>query len=332
MATFQKLVATRLSPHFRDVAEVVTEEVPEPGPGELLVRVRYAGVNATDVNIAAGRYSANPTLPLDLGAETVGIVEAVGDGVESFSVGDAVGSMGIGGYREMQVVKATHAVPVPEASAEMVSLFVSGLTASIALGVTGEMTTGETVLVTAAAGGTGQYAVQLAHLAGNTVIGTCSSPEKMELLRAIGCDRPVNYREESLKDVLKEAAPRGLNLVYECVGGEMFDAAVRALAVHGRLLSIGYVGEYVEGVEQITGPRIYAHLLQKSASVRGFFLPHFARHYPEHLVRLTSLMAEGKLTVEVDPTEFVGVGGVVDAVEYLHSGKSRGKVVVRVEG
>ncbi len=84
MATFQKLVATRLSPHFRDVAEVVTEEVPEPAAGELLVRVRYAGVNATDVNIAAGRYSANPTLPLDLGAETVGIVEAVGDGVQGF--------------------------------------------------------------------------------------------------------------------------------------------------------------------------------------------------------------------------------------------------------
>ena len=225
-----------------------------------------------------------------------------------------------------------YAIPVPDASPEMVSLFVSGLTASIALSVTGQMTTGETVLVTAAAGGTGQYAVQLAKLAGNTVVGTCGSADKAAMLREIGCDRVVNYREESLGDVLREAAPRGLNLVYECVGGEMFDTAVRALAVHGRLLSIGYVGEYVEGVEQVSGPRIYAHLLQKSASVRGFFLPHFARHYPEHLVRLTALMSEGKLTVEVDPTEFNGVGGVVDAVEYLHSGKSRGKVVVRFEG
>ncbi len=331
MPTFQKLVATRLSPHFRDVAEIVTEDVPDPGPGELLVRTRYAGVTATDVNIAAGRYSSSPTLPLDLGAETVGVVEAVGDGVDGFAVGDAVGTVGMGGYREMQVVKAMQAVPLPEASTEMVSLFVSGLTASIALSVTGEMTTGETVLVTAAAGGTGQYAVQLAHLAGNTVIGTCSSEEKMELLRAIGCDRPVNYREESLEDVLKVAAPRGLNLVYECVGGEMFDTAVRALAVRGRLVSIGYIGEYVDGVESVTGPRIYAHLLQKSASVRGFFLPHFARHYPEHLARLTGLLAEGKLKIEVDPTEFVGLDRVADAVEYLHGGTSRGKVVVRFD-
>ncbi len=330
MPTFQALVATRLSPHFRDVAEIVTADVPDPGPGELLVRTRYAGVNATDVNIAAGRYSSAPVLPLALGAETVGVVEAVGDGVAGFAVGDAVGTMGLGGYREVQLVPAAQAVPLPEATPEMVALFVSGLTASIALSVTGEMTTGETVLVTAAAGGTGQVAVQLAHLAGNTVIGTCSTPEKMDLLREIGCDRPVNYREEALRDVLKEAAPRGLDLVYECVGGDLFDTAVRALAVRGRLVSIGYIGEYVEGLESVTGPRVYAHLLQKSASVRGFFLPHFARAYPEHLARLTALLAAGTLHIEVDPTEFVGLGRVADAVEHLHSGQSRGKVVVRM--
>lgn len=331
MATFQKLIATRLSPHFREVAEVVEADVPEPGPGELLVRNRYAGVNATDVNIAAGRYSANPTLPLDLGAEAVGVVEAVGEGVTGFAVGQAVGTMGVGGgYREVQVVQARHAVPVPEASPEMVSLFVSGLTASIALSVTGQMTAGETVLVTAAAGGTGQYAVQLAKLAGNTVVGTCGSDDKAHFLREIGCDRAVNYRTEALGDVLREAAPRGLDLVYESVGGALFDTAVRALAVHGRLLSIGYVGEYVGGVESVTAPRIYAHLLQKSASVRGFFLPHFVRHYPEHLARLAGLMADGSLRVEVDPAVFEGVGSVADAVEHLHSGRSRGKVVVRL--
>ncbi|HEX9952764.1 MAG TPA: zinc-binding dehydrogenase [Rubricoccaceae bacterium] len=331
MTPSHKLIATRLSPHFREVAEVIEDNVPDPGPGELLVRNRYAGVNATDVNIAAGRYSANPTLPLDLGAEAVGIVEAVGEGVTGFTVGQAVGTMGVGGgYREVQLVQAKHAVPVPEASPEWVSLFVSGLTASIGLSVTGEMATGETVLVTTAAGGTGQYAVQLAKLAGNTVIGTCGSDDKADFLRAIGCDRPVNYRTEVLGDVLREAAPRGLNLVYECVGGAMFDTAVQALAVGGRLVSIGYVGEYVDGVERVTAPRVYTHLLQKSASVRGFFLPHFVRHYPEHLARLAGLMASGKLRVEVDPTVFEGVGAAVDAVEYLHSGQSRGKVVVRL--
>ena len=330
MPTFQKLVATKLSPHFREAAEIVEDGIPEPGPGEIRVRNRYVGVNATDVNIAAGRYSATPELPLDLGAEAVGIVEAVGEGVDGVEVGQAVATMGVGGgYREVQVLPARHAVPVPEASPEMVSLFVSGLTASIALNVTGEMGSGETVLVTAAAGGTGQYAVQLAHLAGNTVIGTCGSAEKAEMLRELGCGRIVNYREESLRDVLRAEAPRGVDLVYECVGGEMFDTALRSLAVRGRLLSIGYVGEYVDGLEVVTGPRVYAHLLQKSASVRGFFLPHFARYYREHLERLTGLLTSDTLRVEIDPTEFVGVGQIVDAVEHLHSGTSRGKVVVR---
>ncbi len=80
--SFRKLIATTLTPHFREAAELVEEPVPEPGPGQLRVRNRYAGVNATDVNITAGRYSANPELPMDLGAEAVGVVEAVGEGVE----------------------------------------------------------------------------------------------------------------------------------------------------------------------------------------------------------------------------------------------------------
>ena len=222
-------------------------------------------------------------------------------------------------------------MPVPEASPEMVSLFVSGLTASIALSVTGQMTTGETVLVTAAAGGTGQYAVQLTKLAGNTVIGTCGRDDKADFLRELGCDRAVNYRTESLRDVLRDVAPKGLDIAYESVGRDMFDTAVRALGVHGRLLCIGYVSEYVDGVEEVMAPRVYADLLQKSASVRAFFLPHFIRRYaPEHLARLAGLMADGSLRVEVDPTVFEGVGAAVDAVEYLHSGQSRGKVVVRV--
>lgn len=331
MPTYQKLVATKFSTDFRAVAEIVTADVPEPGPGELLVRNRYAGVNATDVNITAGRYSAHPTLPMDLGAEAVGVVEAVGEGVVGWAVGQAVGTMGLGGgYREVQVVRASHAVPLPEASPEAVSLFVSGLTASIALDVTGQMGTGETVLVTAAAGGTGQYAVQLATLAGNTVIGTCGSDAKAEMLRGLGCARVVNHRTEDLGDVLREAAPTGLGIAYESVGRGMFDTAVRALGVHGRLLCIGYVSEYVDGVESVTAPRIYAHLLQKSASVRAFFLPHFVPHYPEHLAKLFGLLADGSLRVEVDEAVFEGVGSVVEAVEHLHAGRSRGKVVVRL--
>ena len=329
MPTYRKLIATSLTPHFREAAEIVEEDVPEPGPGELLVRNRWAGVNATDVNITAGRYSANPVLPLDLGGEAVGVVEAVGDGVEGWAVGQPVATMGVGGgYREVQIVRAAHATPIPEASPEVLSIFVSGITASIALNVVGEMGAGETVLVTAAAGGTGQYAVQLAKLAGNTVVGTCGTDEKADFLRDLGVDRVVNYRAEDLKTALREAGP--FDLVYESVGRRFFDLALRNLAVKGRLLIIGYVSEYVDGLEAATGPRVYADLLQKSASLRGFFLPHFARQYAEHVRRLVGLMRSGDLRVEIDERPFEGIDHIVEAVEYLHSGASRGKVVVRL--
>ena len=106
--------------------------------------------------------------------------------------------------------------------------------ASLALEQTGEIKSGQTVLVTAAAGGTGVFAVQLAKLAGCHVIGTCSSSDKVSLLKSLGCDRVVNYKTESLHDVLKKEYPRGIDVVYESVGGEIFNTAARHLAIHGK--------------------------------------------------------------------------------------------------
>ena len=329
MPTVRKLVATTLTPDFREAVEVVEEEIAGPGPGDVLVRNRVAGVNASDVNMTAGRYQPGVEPPFDLGFEAAGVVEAVGDGVEGLAVGDAVAfSVLGGGFRDRGVVPAKLAVPVPEPSPEVLSVLVSGLTASIALEQVGEVQAGETVLVTAAAGGTGQYAVQLAKRAGARVLGTCGDDDKAALLRELGCDRPINYRSESVRDVLKAEAPDGVDVVYEAVGGELFDLALKSLARKGRLVCIGYVGEYVDGPERVTDVRVYHRLLWKSASVRGFFLPHYARHFREHMGRLLGLVASGEVTAAVDPTEFRGLGAVADAVDHLHSGRSRGKVVV----
>ena len=329
MPTVRKLVATTLTPDFRQSARRVTEAIAGPGPGEVLVRNRVAGVNASDVNMTAGRYQPGVEPPFDLGFEAAGTVEAVGDGVDGLAPGDAVAfSVLGGGYRDLAVVPARLAVPVPEPSAEALSVLVSGLTASIALEQLGQVQPGETVLVTAAAGGTGQYAVQLAKRAGARVLGTCGSAHKADLLRQIGCDRPILYRSESLRQVLQQEAPDGVDVVYESVGGAMFDTALRALAVHGRLLSIGFVGEYVDGPERVSDVRVYHRLLARSASVRGFFLPQFAGHVREHMSRLLGLVASGELQVAIDPTPFRGLDAVADAVEHLHRGDSRGKVVV----
>ena len=161
--SYRKLIATKLTPNFRETAGVIAVDLEEPGPREVVIRNLYAGVNASDVNLTAGRYFANPTLPMDLGVEAVREITRVGSQVKHLKVGQAVVTTDIGGgYREYNKTKASRAMPVPAATPEVLSIIVSGLTASISLEVVGQMTSNETVLVTAAAGGTGQYAVQLA--------------------------------------------------------------------------------------------------------------------------------------------------------------------------
>ncbi len=329
--TYRKLVAHKLSPNFREATTIVEVPLPQPGPGEVLIRNRFAGVNATDVNITAGRYRPGQLPPFELGAEAVGEVVAVGEGVQELRPGDPVGTIKLGGgYSEFQCIPARHAIPVPEASAEVVSLLVSGLTASIALQEVARVRPGEAVLVTAAAGGTGQYAVQLAKLAGAYVVGTCGTEAKANLLRCLGCDRVINYRQENLTEVLRKEYPHGFDVVYESVGGEVFDLCVEMLARHGRLLCIGFVSEYRTGPHPVSQVRLYTKLIPKSAAVVGFFLPHYVAHFRTHLPRLFQLYRTGQLQVAIDPTPFEGLEAVPDAVEYLHAGSNVGKVIVRL--
>ncbi|MBL8153231.1 MAG: zinc-binding dehydrogenase [Anaerolineae bacterium] len=328
-SAYRKVIATQFSKRFREASQIVEVPLQPPKANEIVIRSRYAGVNATDVNISAGLYTPGSQPPIDLGAEMTGEVVAVGEEVSSFKVGDWAVSNTLGGYAEYVTIPARRAIPVPEASPEVLSLVVSGTTASIGLNTVGEMKSGETVLVTAAAGGTGQFAVQLAKLAGNQVIGTCGADDKIEMLNELGCDRVVQYRREDLGRVLSAEYPRGVDLVYESVGRQMFDTCVDHLAIRGRLVVIGYITEYLAPPEEMTSNRIYFKLLGKSASIRSMFLLHYMKQVPEHLARLLELYREGKVIVAVDPTGFVGVEQVADAVEYLHSGQSSGKVVVR---
>ncbi len=323
-----KLTATRESRILREAVDILEAPVKPPDAGEIVIRTRYAGVNAADYLMAIGEYISRTPRPFDLGGESVGEVVAVGSAVTGYKPGDTVMALG-GGFCEYQTLAAHLVIPVPEATPEIVSLGVGGLTASIALDVVGEMQAGETVLVTAAAGGTGTFAVQLAKLAGCRVIGTCSSDDKADLLRSIGCDRPVNYKREDLKTVLKTEFPKGVDVVFEGVGGEMFDIALSRLAVRGRLLVIGAISEYQTGPQAVTGLRIGYQLIGKSASVRGFWLMHYFRsHGVAHLQKLLELLHAGKLDPQVDPAVFRGVAGALDAIEYLYTGKNQGKVVV----
>ncbi|MDX2075864.1 MAG: zinc-binding dehydrogenase [bacterium] len=330
---YQKLTATQYSKNFRQAVEIQTVPLVMPTGEDILIKNKYAGVNASDVMMAAGQYLLPTPLPCDMGAEAVGEVVAIGADVHQFKVGDMVLTNAIGsGYCEYYTISARRAVPIPAATPEIMSLSIGGLTASIGLEVTGEMKAGETVLVTAAAGGTGQFAVQLAKLAGCKVIGTCSSDEKADLLRSWGCDRPVNYKTENLRDVLKKEFPKGVDVVFESVGGELFDVCVDHLARFGRLVTLGFIAEYKEQPDVVTGVRVYYKLLGKMASVRGFNLNLFwgrPQLLGEHMAKLIGLLNEGKLRPSIDPSLFNGVTHAIDAVEYLQAGKNSGKVIVR---
>ncbi|XP_029927743.1 prostaglandin reductase 3 isoform X2 [Myripristis murdjan] len=338
-SSMKKLVVTKLSPNFREAVSLQTVPVPTPGDGDLLVRNRFVGINASDINYSAGRYDPSVKPPFDAGFEGIGEVVGLGLSASShYTIGDTVAYFGSGAFAEYTVVPTKESVPVPSVKPEFLTLLVSGATAYIALKRLGDLAKGETVLVTAAAGGTGQFAVQFAKQAGCHVVGTCSSNEKAGFLKTVGCDRPINYTSEDLGRTLRKEYPRGIDVVYESVGGSVFELAVNSLATKGRLIVIGFISGYqsASGIPSIKGGTLPVKLLQKSASVRGFFLPHFPSDYREALGSMMQMFAKGKLVCEVDCGElsqegrFTGLESVFRAVDYMYAGKNLGKVVVEV--
>ena len=190
--TYRALVAGSVGDSFRSVAKVVELPIPALAEGEVLVKVVYAGVNGgCETFRARGEFAfvgnKDAADGFALGAEGVGVVAAIGDGVENVVVGDAVCFVG-SGFAEYTKAKAQMLWKVPQPTGEMAALRISALTACAMIELTGKVRPGETVLVTAAAGGAGHFAVQFAKMAGCTVIGTCSNAEKAKALCALGCD------------------------------------------------------------------------------------------------------------------------------------------------
>jgi NADPH-dependent curcumin reductase CurA len=329
---YKKLVANQFNQDFESAIEIVEVPIPKPAASQLLIQNKFAGINSGfDTLLCQGKVPyVNLTPPFDLGVEAVGEVVDVGDDVYTFQVGDAVvTTLRGGGYREYQVIDANLAVKVRDATPEVLTLMPTGISALVALEKVGEMKSSEMVLVTAAAGGTGHIAVQLAKLAGNHVIGTCGSERKAELLKKLGCDRIINYRTENLDQVLKTEYPNGINLVFDCVGKQVFDACVENLAIRGRLVVVGFISEYGRSLEEVTQPRIYHKLFWKAASVRGFLMPLYQEYAAEARDRLLDLFYSDKLKVVIDPTPFNGIESIPIAVKYLLDRRNCGKVVVR---
>nr|XP_020657472.1 prostaglandin reductase 3 isoform X1 [Pogona vitticeps] len=337
--SMKKLVATKLSSNFREAVTLRHVPVPLPGDHDLLVRNRFVGINASDINFSAGRYDTSVKPPFDVGFEGMGEVVALGLSASAkYTVGQPVSYFRPGAFAEYIVVPAKEAIPIPTVKPEFLSLLVSGATAYISLKELGELSEGKTVLVTAAAGGTGQFAVQLAKKAKCHVLGTCSSDEKSGFLKSIGCDRPINYKIEHVADVLKKECPKGVDVVYESVGGKMFDLAINSLATKGRLIIIGFISGYQTptGLQPSNVEILPAKLLRKSASIRGFFLLHYISEYQAAMKHLVEMCENKELTCEVDfgdmspEGKFTGLESVFRAIDYMYMGKNIGKIVVEL--
>jgi NADPH-dependent curcumin reductase CurA len=331
--TYRALRMDRHADTFRAATDIVTLPVTAPGAGEVRVRNLWCGINAIfDTQIARDAVDyVKIGLPTFTGVEALGIVEAVGEGVDGLAVGDAVVTTRFtGGYREENTGPAANFVKVPDARPEWLVLASTGVSALVAMEQIGEIRDGETVAVSAAAGGLGHLLVQLAVLRGCHVIGIAGGPEKCEFVRALGAARVIDYRSENVAQVLASEYPGGIDLAFDTVSGAIHDAFLANIANHGRLVVAGAASDLDGKPELVTAPRIAHAIYYKSASVRGFMNGLLTAHWPEARARLFDMFRQGQIKVCLDASEFEGLEGIQDAVEHLLSGKSMGKVLARI--
>ena len=330
-ATYGAIRLERFADSFRAGADIVRLPLTEPGPGEIRVRNRHCGINGIfDTQIARNAVDyLTITLPSFTGVEAIGVVEAVGEGVTGFEVGDAAATMRFtGGYREANIGHESQFIKAPAATREWLALASTGVSAFMALNQIGQLQDGETVAISAAAGGLGHFMVQLAKLRGCHVVAVCGGKKKADFVTSLGADRVIDYRSENVGAVLAAAYPRGLDVAIDTVSGTIFDAFLANIGYHGRLV-VGGAAEDLEGrPEMVTAPRIGHAIYYKGASVRGFMNGLLTAHWPAVRETVFALHDAGKIKVTVDEVRFRGLPGIYDAVDRLWSRQSMGKVVV----
>ncbi|KAA0917473.1 NADPH:quinone oxidoreductase family protein [Aquicoccus porphyridii] len=267
---------------------------PEPGKGQILIAVEAAGVNYPDGLLVQGLYQMKPETPFTPGMEVAGTVEAVGEGVTGFKIGDRVaGKGGLGCYAEKVAMPASQCFVMPDGmdSADACALMVAYGTSHHALKQRANLQQNETLVVFGASGATGIAAVQIGKVVGARVIGVASSEEKRRLAKEAGADEVIGY--DNLKDDVKQlTGGKGADVCYDVVGGDAFHAASRFMGRNGRLLVIGFAGGEI--------PKLPVNLtLVKEYSVVGVFWGNFTMHEPEvyadNMKELFGWYAEGKV-------------------------------------
>jgi NADPH:quinone reductase len=302
-------------------------DVPSPGPGEILIQVNAVGLNFFDTLVLRDKYQISPPLPFSPGAEVAGVVEALGDGVTDFETGQRVlAFIGGNGCRERIVTKAKNAIPIPDGVSDDVAagIVITYGTALHAFKDRADLQPDESVAVLGAAGGAGVAAVEIAKIMGARVIAVASSEEKVAFAKAHGADEGVNYSEVDLKKKLKELTlPKGVDVLYDCVGGDAAEPSLRAMAWEGRYLVLGFASGDI--------PRIPLNLvLLKGCQIVGVFWTSFVEREPEkHRANTAQILEwcwEGKLAPHIHAT--FPLAETANALAQIEGRKVTGKVII----
>jgi NADPH2:quinone reductase len=310
-------------------AELRVSEIPEPeaGPGALQVEVRAAGCNFFDTLIVQGKYQVKPDFPFTPGGEISGVVKGVGEGVEGFAVGDRIlAGVQVGGFAETAVVPTSLAHRLPEGMSfeEGAAIPIIYPTSYAALIFRANLQAGETLLVHAAVGGVGSAAVQIGKALGARVIATVGGGEKAEIARDLGADEVIDYRVDDFVARVSEITDgNGADVIYDPVGGDVFDGSLKCIAWNGRLIVVGFAGGRIPEVKvnrillkniAVTGVHWGAYLLKEPARV------------PETFEGIFSLYRDGKIKPLIYNS--YALEDLPSALAELASRKTHGKLII----
>ena len=316
---------------FCEPEQMTLEDVaiPEPGPGELRIRNRAAALNFFDILQVQGKYQVKPPFPFAPGAEVAGVIDAIGAGVEGFKPGDRVGAVSwIGGLAEYTIAKAERAFVIPNAmsDSEAAAMPVVYHTTYYGIEKRGQLQKDEWLLVHARASGVGMAAIQIGKALGAHVIATAGSDEKVAFCKTLSADFAFSYRDASWVDRVKEVTKgRGADVIYDPVGGEIFDLSTKIIATQGRLLVVGFASGRI--------PTIAANrILLKDIAIVGVHWGPYADRTPGYFhtvqLRLLELYERGAVKPVVQWEETLD--NVPSAYRRMAERGAIGKMIVRI--
>jgi len=314
-----------------DVLSFEEEGIPEPGEGECVFRLNYLSLDPTNRIWMSDQDQYMP--PVELGAPMRGVVcgTVTKSRNPAIKEGDVVSGLGvwadyqIGAQGFVNPLGDTGPVPVIDAFG---TFAVVGPTAYFGLLDLGAPQTGETVVVSAAAGAVGSIVGQIAKIKGCRAVGLAGTDEKCRwITEELGFDAAINYRTEDIPAALKKACPDGIDVYFDNVGGSILDACLKQMNLNGRVPTCGLISQY-NATGEVPGPVNYPMILMQRLKVQGFIVLDFASRYPEAIGALTQWMGEGRIKVRQDVVD--GLENALMTLKKLYTGENTGKLLIRV--